>query len=87
MNTRHIVGSVVLVLIVWPFSVISADKTTMKFELLDSDSDGFISRSEATQNNRLRERWNSVDKNKDGKLTEKEFSAFATAPKEAFSEQ
>lgn len=68
-------------------SVIAAeDETTQKFEYLDADGNGFISKSEATQDIKLRERWNNLDKNKDEKLTKKEFTKFASVPNEPFPE-
>lgn len=87
MKIRHVIASVVFALIFWPFTAMSADDPAVKFELLDIDGDGFISKSEATQNVRLRERWNNVDKDKDGKLTAEEFDTFAKAPKEAFPDK
>lgn len=87
MKTRHILASMVFALIFWPFAAMSAEEPAMKFELLDIDGDGFISKSEATQNVRLRERWNNADKDNDGKLTAEEFSTFAKASKQAFPEK
>ena len=87
MNIRYFVGSVLLTIIIIPSPAIGGDDTMLKFELLDNDGDGFISQSEATQNYRLRESWNNIDKDHDGRLTAKEFSAFATAPKEVYSDQ
>ncbi|MGD8785745.1 MAG: EF-hand domain-containing protein [Thioalkalispiraceae bacterium] len=87
MKIRHIIYLVVLTLGAWPLTATSQEKDEMKFEILDNDGDGFISRSEATANVTLRERWNNVDKNKDGKLTEEEFTAFIKVPKEPLPQQ
>ena len=87
MNIRFTIYSVILALGAWPLTAMSKDDTTMKFELLDNDGDGFISRSEATADILLRERWNNVDRDKDGRLNQEEFTAFNKAPKEAFPEQ
>ena len=89
MDTPYIIRSIVLILTlsVGSFSVIAADEAEQKFEYLDSDGNGFISRSEATSDPKLRESWNNVDKNKDGKLTEKEFMAFIKIPDQPFPDQ
>ena len=87
MNIRFIIYSAILALGAWPLTAMSEDDTKMKFELLDNDGNGFISRSEATADIRLRERWNNFDKDKDGQLNQEEFTAFNKTPKEAFPEQ
>ena len=89
MNIQYIIRSIVLILTlgVGSFSAIAADEAEQKFEYLDSDGNGFISRSEATSDPKLRESWNTVDKNKDGKLTEKEFTVFAKIPDQPFPDQ
>ena len=86
MNIRKLIYPIILALGVLPLTANSEDDTTMKFQLLDNDGDGFISRSEATANNQLRESWNNVDKDKDGKLTQQEFTAFSTTPKYPYPE-
>ena len=89
MKTQYIIRSIVLILTlgVGSFSVISADEAEKKFKYLDNDGDGFISRSEATTDPRLRQSWNNIDKNKDGKLTEKEFAVFANMPDQPFPDK
>ena len=62
------------------------DEAAKRFEYLDGDGNGFISKSEATQNIKLRERWNNVDKDKDGKLSLKEFKSFASVPNTPYPE-
>lgn len=57
------------------------------FNALDHDGDGYISRSEATGRSDLREHWATVDSDKDGKLTESEFSAFEDIPADSFPEK
>lgn len=53
-------------------SVLAAeDETKQQFEYLDGGGNRFISKSEATQNIKLRERWSNLDENKDEKLTQK----------------
>ncbi len=79
--------SVVLILGMSPLTVMAGnEEATYKFEYLDSDGDGFISKSEATLNLRLRERWNDFDVDKDGKLSSNEFNKFASVPDEPFPE-
>ena len=67
-------------------SAMADDDANMKFEYLDNDGNGFISKSEATQNIKLREHWNNIDQNKDGKLTQQEFKKFASVPNEPYPE-
>ena len=53
------------------------------FAALDADGDNYISMEEADSNDMLKNSWDAVDKNKDGKLEKAEFSAFeekAAAP-------
>ena len=86
MSIRIIVCSTMFAALTLPTSSLFAGETEKKFEYLDSDGNGFISRSEATSNVNLRQRWNDVDKNKDGKLSAEEFAKFANAPTEPYSE-
>jgi len=87
MNKHLIIYSTVLVLGIAPFTVTAIEEIEKKFEILDTDGDGRISRSEATADNMLRERWNDIDKDKDGMLTTKEFTAFAKVPDEPFPDK
>lgn len=88
MNKRNLIYSlIVLVLGVGPFAVTAIEESQKKFDYLDNDGDGFISRSEATADNVLREYWNDVDKDRDGKLTTKEFAVFVNVPAEPFPEK
>lgn len=88
MNKRNFIYSVVvLILGVGPFAVTAIEEAEQKFDYLDNDGDGFISRSEATANNMLRERWNNIDRDKDGKLTTKEFAVFVNTPDEPFPDK
>ncbi len=48
-----------------------------KFEALDSNRDGFISRAEAKKSDSLDHSFNQADTNKDGKLSRKEYQAFS----------
>lgn len=85
MNKLTMCG-IVLALVGLP-SVASAgqDDAQTRFKYLDVNGDGFINRSEATSDARLRQAWNNVDNDKDGKLTEKEFTAFYQVPREPFA--
>lgn len=87
MNKLKLICLVVLALGALPFAVTAIEETEQKFDLLDNDGDGFISRSEATVDSILRERWNDIDKDKDGKLTTKEFAVFVKVPDEPFPEK
>ena len=89
MIKKNIIYIAALTLGISSLSVIAAeseDETNQKFEYLDADGNGFISKSEATQDIKLREHWNNLDKNKDEKLTKKEFAKFASVPNEPFPE-
>lgn len=87
MIKKNIIYIAALTLGMSSLSVLAAeDETKQKFEYLDGDGNGFISKSEATQNIRLRERWSSLDENKDEKLTKKEFTKFASVPNEPYPE-
>ncbi|UCE88991.1 MAG: EF-hand domain-containing protein [Pseudomonadota bacterium] len=76
-------------LLVFGVSAISvmAGEAGKAFSDLDQDGDGYISRSEATARSDLREHWATVDANKDGQLTESEFSAFEQVPTDTFPEK
>lgn len=87
MIKKNIIYIATLTLGMSSLSVLAAeDEIKQKFEYLDGDGNGFISKSEATQNIKLRERWSNVDENKDGKLTIKEFKKFASVPNEPYPE-
>lgn len=87
MIKKNIIYIAALALGMSSLSVLAAeDEITQQFEYLDGDGNGFISKSEATQNIKLRERWNNLDKNKDEKLTKKEFKKFASVPNEPYPE-
>ena len=79
--------TIALALAVTPLMTVSDEEGKQKFEYLDHDGDGFIDRSEATSHAGLRQFWNNVDKNKDGKLTETEFMAFEQVPRDPYPEQ
>ena len=87
MIKKNIIYIAALALGISSLPVIAAeDETKQKFEYLDGDGNGFISKSEATQNIKLRERWNNLDKDKDEKLSKKEFTKFASVPNEPYPE-
>lgn len=87
MIKKNIIYIATLALGISSLSVMAAEgETRQQFKFLDADGNGFISKSEATQNIKLRESWNSLDKNKDEKLTEKEFTRFASVPNEPYPE-
>ena len=46
------------------------------FEEMDRDQDGYISREEAREHERLHDAWDAADTDRDGKVNESEFSAF-----------
>lgn len=53
-----------------------ADAFEYGFNDIDRDKDGFISQEEAREHESLVEEWESADANRDGKVSEAEFSAF-----------
>jgi len=44
-----------------------------EFKDLDRDGDGYLSRAEVEQNSKLKARFDTADKNRDGKLDQSEF--------------
>ncbi len=46
------------------------------FRNIDSDQDGYVTRKEAENHQRLTKNWEKADTNSDGKLDASEFSAF-----------
>lgn len=46
------------------------------FSKLDSNRDGYLTRSEIERNSKLAEDWSTADKNQDDKISRAEFSAF-----------
>jgi len=59
-----------------PEFIASKDQVTDSnlWEILDSDKDGFISKTEATFSQSITDKWESLDSNKDEKLDTAEFS-------------
>ncbi len=57
-------------------SVFAGEKSA--FSSLDTDGDGFISKTEAAANEGLSSAWSQVDADMNEKLDESEFSAFET---------
>ena len=87
MINKNIIYIAALSLIMPFFSATAVeDESKQQFEYIDADGNGFISKSEASQNVKLRENWKSLDKDKDEQLTEKEFEKFARLPNEPFPE-
>ena len=77
MKLKEILLVIVVALI--PQSVIAAEGQTIsqyKFNRLDTNHDGVISRDEAKADATLSQEWSKADTNKDGKIEESEFSAF-----------
>jgi Ca2+-binding EF-hand superfamily protein len=71
------------VLAAWSIIAVAADESKA-FKELDTDHDGYISRAEGTSRPDVREHWNTIDVNKDGKLSPKEFSDYEKIPHEPF---
>lgn len=46
------------------------------FSKLDSNHDGYLTRSEIERNSKLAEDWSTADKNQDDRISRGEFSAF-----------
>jgi hypothetical protein len=54
----------------------TAGATTPEFNQLDSDGDGYVSRSDVQEHDELANRWEQLDTNADQQLDRAEFSAF-----------
>ena len=74
MNIKHlvVVGSIAVTCTVT--SVVLAEGAN--FTMLDANGDSYISMEEADKNAMLKDSWDAVDVNKDGKVEKAEFSAF-----------
>ncbi len=76
MFTRHIVRPLLLLLGLSFAMVGLAGKSIEKdFDELDQNRDGYIDKSEATRSAIIRQHWNEVDKDGDGRLSAEEFKA------------
>jgi Ca2+-binding EF-hand superfamily protein len=51
-------------------------QTSAWFSKLDSNGDGYLTRSEIERNSKLAEGWHDADKNQDDRISRTEFSAF-----------
>ena len=81
MNIKHLVIIGGIAVISAAASVVVAEGSG--FADLDTNGDSYISMEEADKNAMLKDSWDAVDKNKDGKVEKVEFSAFeekAAAP-------
>lgn len=47
-----------------------------RFQTMDRDGDGYITREEAREHRRLMDHWQEADQNQDGRVDKSEFSAF-----------
>jgi sporulation protein YlmC with PRC-barrel domain len=61
----------------------TGDVTPLRFQTLDANHDGFISRQEGKANDIVDAQWNAMDANKDGRLSRDEFSHNAHLPNRA----
>jgi sporulation protein YlmC with PRC-barrel domain len=61
----------------------TGDVTPLRFQTLDANNDGFISRQEGRANDIVNAQWKAMDTNKDGRLSEQEFSNNAHLPNRA----
>ena len=74
MNIKHLVVIGGFAAICAAASVVLAEGSG--FASLDANGDNYISMEEADKNAMLRDSWDTVDQNKDGKVERAEFSAF-----------
>lgn len=75
MNQQWVHITLWVFLLVFYHSTIMADDA-MNFQHLDRNDNGFISKQEARQQQELYQQWLQVDRNRDGMLSEVEFSIF-----------
>lgn len=73
MNTNYVLP---ILLTLGIFSTVNAKDAPVTFDQLDDDKNGYLSQSEASQRQDLKEKWAMADKDADGKLDISEFSAF-----------
>lgn len=64
-----------------------ADAYDYGFQDVDRNKDGFISREEAKEHEDLDTNWDTADTDRDGKLSESEFSAFEDREPDANSDK
>jgi len=72
-------GILIVTAAILPLSVYAAEYTSAtqeKFNKLDTNHDGYISKEEAKADSHLSQNWSTVDPNNNGKISESEFSAF-----------
>lgn len=83
MKTRLILLAVVSMVVTLS---VAAEPTDAKnrFRSLDSDNNGYLSIGESAQRSDLLLKWETTDKNADGKLESSEFSAFEEEPARDF---
>lgn len=53
--------------------------SSVQFDQLDTNNDGKLTKSEASEDPSLKDKWSKADSNGDGKLDRAEFSAFETS--------
>lgn len=79
MNIKNVVCiALALVLLVITASV-SAGDTGKRFNMLDTNNDGFLTQKELSSSKAVAARWNELDANKDGKIEPAEFAALDQA--------
>ena len=71
---RNFIAQFIL-LLVFTVGIAHAEKLQI-FDDIDTDGDGYISKSESKSNMNIRNNWTAADTDKDGKIDISEFSAF-----------
>ena len=64
------------------FVATAGDDTRKRLNELDLNGDGFIDKSEATQDTLMRERWNDIDKDDNQRVGYTEYKKFKKVPDE-----
>lgn len=70
-----------LLMMLFAAGAYAGEKSDMTFDQLDANGDGQVSAQEASEDSKLSNMWNEVDKDASGTIDHSEFSAFEAMEK------